>query len=173
MAAYEFEANEVYGGVQPGKQAEIVDVVLTEDKDGDPVVALYVAVGSKLNNPKNPDDGGESIPSSEEMPRLYLGGLDDAGDDKKKQRRRISLDQLGRLVGEKLEDSEDTILRFAADHPHSLVPKLLGKGCWLKAVESGTKIYLNLNFVREKATPTSMAEMKDKLAKKRAAASPY
>lgn len=172
MAVYEPVNDDVLGGVTLGEGGEIADVVLTEDREGDPVVKLYIDIGSRALNWKNLSDGSEAIPTSQETSQSYFGGLGE-DDDKKKLRRKIALEQLGKLAGEKLEDGEETILRFSPDHPDSLVSKIVGKKVWLRAVESGTKIYFNLFFPREKATPTSMAEMRARLAKKRAAAAPY
>lgn len=161
-----WEADAIYGGAEIGKPGKIKDAILAEDKDGNPTLSLYIEVGHKAANSRNPEEpGGEEIGLAEEEIRLFLG-LE--GDEKSEKRRSIALDQLSVIVGKQLEDKPETLLVFLPEIKDSLIPVLLEKSVWLKANEVPTsgKVYLNLWVPRPKPQQVSMKDLRAKILKR-------
>jgi len=110
------------------------------------------------------EDGTEHIPTMEGVVRLHL---DERG-NKADTRRGIARTQIERLTGVRLEDSwesEAGYLRLAAEHPHSLVPQLVGQQVVVEAKDGlGGGKFWNFAFPRQKAKGLTLEELKAKLA---------
>lgn len=160
-----WEADQIYGGVEINKPARITDAILTEDRDGNPILSVWVEIGHKADNPRNPaEGGGEPIYPGEEEIRLFLG-LDD--DEKSTKRRGISLDQIAAISGVRLEDSPESLLKLLPETADSVISKIVGQTVWLKGNESNGKVYLNLYVPRQKPQTTTLKELRAKIKARR------
>jgi len=110
------------------------------------------------------EDGTENVPSVDGVVRLHLDELGNNADT----RRGITRNNLERLTGVRLEDSWESdagFLRLAAEHPHSLVPQLVGQKVVVEAKDGQRGgVFWNLVFPRQKAKGLTLDELKAKLA---------
>lgn len=141
-------------------RAKITYALLAIDKNE----ALQLEVGFEINGRllgNKLEDGVEDIPPYESFCRLHL---DEVGDAEGK-RRGIAKEQLSKLLQEEVpfEFPEEFLTRFTEEAEDSFLPKMVDVEIIVKAQESGSKIYHNIYFPRQKPKAMTVAQLKAKM----------